>query len=96
MGDDGFLRRMTSSIRKPHYYGDTNWFSGEVINKYKDKVEDVEYAAVDIMISVMNEVGENGLPGKATVYLPSRELVRSCCLFQSVTGEVETQNYRGT
>jgi len=74
MGDDGFLKRLTSSIRKPHYYGDTNWFSGEVIKVYKDNVEGVEYGAVDVIISVINEVGENDLPGKATVYLPSREL----------------------
>ena len=74
MGDDGFMRRLNSSIRKPNYYGDTLWFSGEVVDKYKDEVEGVEYAAVDIIISCMNPVGENCLPGKATVYLPSREL----------------------
>ena len=74
MGDDGFIRRLKSSIRKPHYYGDTLWLSGEVIDKYKDNVENVEYAAVDILINGINQVGENSLPGKATVYLPSREL----------------------
>jgi hypothetical protein len=74
MGDDGFIRRVSMQIRKPNYYGDTQWFGGEVVRKYKDKVGEIEYGAVDIIISVINEVGENTLPSVATVYLPSREL----------------------
>jgi len=38
MGDDGFLRRVSMQVRKPCYYGDTIWYSGEVVKKYIDKV----------------------------------------------------------
>jgi len=74
MGDDGFLRRISMQVRKPNYYGDTQWYTGEVVKKYKDKVADIEYGALDVIISVTNQVGEDTLPGKATIYLPSREL----------------------
>ncbi|MFH0748912.1 MAG: MaoC family dehydratase N-terminal domain-containing protein [Candidatus Bathyarchaeota archaeon] len=74
MGDDGFIRRTSSQVRKPCYYGDTQWYKGEVVNKYKDKAGGIEYGAVDIVVTVENQVGENTLPSKATIYLPSREL----------------------
>jgi len=74
MGDDGFLRRVSMQVRKPNYYGDTQWFTGEIVNKYKDKVGEIEYGAVDISFSATNQVGEITLPGKATIYLPSHEL----------------------
>lgn len=72
MGDEGFIRKVDTQLRKPNYYGDTQWVSGEVVNKYKEKVGDEEYNAVDVIISQVNQVGENTAPGKATVYLPSK------------------------
>jgi len=72
MGDDAFLRRIYVQFRKPFYYGDTTWFNGEIVKKYKDKVGDLEYDAVDIKIIGTNQIGELSAPGTATVYLPSR------------------------
>jgi len=71
MGDNGFIRRLGTSLRKPNFYGDTQWVYGEVVKTYKDKVGDEEYGAVDIRIDQINQVGENTAPGTATVYLPS-------------------------
>ncbi|MFH0748993.1 MAG: MaoC family dehydratase N-terminal domain-containing protein [Candidatus Bathyarchaeota archaeon] len=70
MGDDGFLRRVELQLRKPSFYGDTTWFYAEVVKKYKDKVGNEEYGAVDIKITGTNELGEVCAPGIATVYLP--------------------------
>lgn len=84
MGDDGFLKKMYIEIRKPKYYGDTTMQCGKVIGKYKVKETgeagmggapgEAEYAAVDIQITQVNQVGEDSAPGRATIYLPSREL----------------------
>ncbi len=71
MGDDGFLRHLIVSFRKPHLYGDTVWFSGEVVKKYKVTEGGVEYGAVDIKIDGVNQFGEMSTPGTATAYLPS-------------------------
>lgn len=71
MSDYGFLRRMNVEIRKPNYYGDTTWFKGEVVKKYKSREGKFEYGAVDIKFSGVNQLGEVTTPGDATVYLPS-------------------------
>ena len=83
MGDNGFIRRMQTAIRKPVYYGDTTYYTGEVVKKFKEvqKGEDAtggapgehEYHAVGIRIQGTNQVGETSTPGTATVYLPSRD-----------------------
>lgn len=74
MGDDGFIRKFEGQLRKPNYYGDTQFYDGEVVKKYKDNVEGVEYGAVDVRVTCMNQIGELSAPGVATVYLPSKEL----------------------
>jgi acyl dehydratase len=71
MGDNGFIRKVDVQFRKPNYYGDTQWVKGEVVKKYKDKVSDEEYNAVEIRILTVNQIGESTAPGIATVYLPS-------------------------
>jgi len=71
MGDDGFLKRLDIQIRRPVFYGDTTWFSGEVVNKDKVTEGGVEYGAVDIKIDGVNQSGQTSTPGTATVYLPS-------------------------
>ena len=83
-GDDGFLRKLYVEIRKPNYYGDVTWFNCKVIEKYKVKEVgeagpggvpgEAEYAAVDIEIMGINQVGEKTTPGRATIFLPSHEL----------------------
>jgi hypothetical protein len=74
MGDDGFIRKFQGQLRNPNYYGDTTFYEGEITDKYKDNVEGVEYAAVDVRIIATNQLAEVSAPGKATVYLPSHEL----------------------
>ena len=78
MGDDGFIRRFELQLRKPSFYGDTTWYYAEVVKKYRDQVGDVDYGAVDIKITGTNQLGEVGAPGKATVYLPSKENQSNC------------------
>jgi hypothetical protein len=83
MGDDGFLRRMYTALRKTNYWGDVTWFRGEVVKKFtRTEVGDLgpggvpdeaTYHSVGIRINSENQLGENTTPGTATVYLPSRE-----------------------
>ncbi len=88
-GDDAFYRRGYFEVRFPKYSTDTTWFNGEVVRKYKitEKGEkgtegweaggvpgEETYAAVDIRIAAINQVGEKSLQGMATMYLPSKEL----------------------
>ena len=83
IGDEGFIRRMYIALRRPVYYGDTTYYSGEVVKKYKEMQTgeegpgavpgEAEYCAVGIRIDGVNQVGEAQAPGTATVYLPSRE-----------------------
>jgi len=71
MGDDGFLRMFDMQIRSPFFYGDTIWFTGEVVKKHKVVEGGIEYGAVDIKVNGPNQRGESTAPGIATVYLPS-------------------------
>ena len=83
MGDDGFVRRYQCALRKPVYYGDTTFYEGEVVNKFKEVQEgdnapggqsgNTEYCAVGIKLEGKNQVGEVQMQGAITVYLPSRE-----------------------
>ena len=83
MGDDGFIRRMYISMRRPVFYGDVTIYTGEVVKKYREVQRgdnepggapgEREYYAVGIRIDGTNQVGEAQAPGTATVYLPSRE-----------------------
>ena len=47
------------------------WLSGEVVDKYKEKIGGVLYGAVDIKLEAVNQLGAKVQPGKATVYLMS-------------------------
>ncbi len=71
MSDDGFLRRLKMNINNVFMYGDINWYKGEVVDKYKEKIGGNTYGAVDISIDVTNELGEKVANGEATIYLPS-------------------------
>jgi acyl dehydratase len=72
MSDDGFLRRLSMEVLKPFFYQDTNWYRGEVVEKYKEKIGDTTYKAVNVKIEVTNQLGEKSASGDATIYLPSR------------------------
>jgi hypothetical protein len=69
MGDDAWLVRQSSEIRKFNYVGDTHVITGEVVDK---RVDDGLYL-VDIEMRGTNQRGVVTCPGKATVALPSRD-----------------------
>ena len=69
MGDDGWLVRQSSEIRKFNYIGDTHVITGEVVGK---RVEDGLHL-VDIELRGTNQREVVTCPGTATVALPSRE-----------------------
>lgn len=69
MGDEGWLKKNYAEYRKFVYLSDVVWFKGKVTNKYLD--EDGEYA-VDIETHGINQRGEDTIPGRSTVVLPSR------------------------
>lgn len=68
MGDDGFLHRLSVSVRRPNIFGDVSWCRGRVVDK---RVADGEHA-VDLEIWVDNQLGETTAKGTATVHLPTR------------------------
>lgn len=68
MGDDGFLRRLSVSVRRPNIFGDVSWCRGRVVEKRR---EDGDFA-VDLEIWVDNQLGETTAKGTATVHLPVR------------------------
>jgi len=68
MGDDGTLKKISSSIRRPNLVGDTNTVKGNVTRKY---IEDGENL-VDCDIWVENQTGAATAPARATVALPSK------------------------
>jgi acyl dehydratase len=70
MGDDGWLKRSYAEYRKFVYHSDVIWIKGRITKKYID--DEGEYC-VDIETSAINQRGENVMPGRATVALPSRE-----------------------
>ena len=69
MGDDGFLWKSSSQIRKFNSQGDVTWCKGKVIKKYCDNGK----YCVDIDCWGENQRGEVTVPGTATIILPSRE-----------------------
>jgi hypothetical protein len=70
IGDDGWLKKCYCEYRHFVYLSDVVSLYGKVVNKYVD--ENSEYC-VDIETGGLNQRGENVMPGKSTVILPSRE-----------------------
>lgn len=68
MGDDGWLRRATSKIRRHNPEGDTLFFTAKVVRKY---VEDGRHLVV-VEQEARNQDGELSVLGSATVALPHR------------------------
>ena len=69
MGDDGWLVRQSSEIRKFNYFGDSHVITGEVVDK---RIEHGLHL-VDIDMRGTNQRGVVTCPGSATVALPSRD-----------------------
>ncbi|NIN52713.1 MAG: acyl dehydratase [Nitrososphaeria archaeon] len=70
MGDEGWLKRCYAEYRRFIYLSDVVWVRGKIIKKYID--EEGEHC-VDIETNAINQRGENTMPGRGTVILPSRE-----------------------
>jgi hypothetical protein len=68
MGDDGFLRKLSVSVRRPNIFGDVSWCKANIVDK---RMEDGA-CLVDLELSVENQLGEITAKGTAVVELPSR------------------------
>ena len=70
MGDEGWLKRCLASYRAFVFLSDVVWLRGKVTGKFID--ENNEYC-IEIETSGFNQRGEDTIPGKALVILPSRD-----------------------
>lgn len=68
MGDEGFLRKLNVSVRRPNIFGDVSWCKARIVDK---RIEERAYV-VDLALSVVNQLGETTAEGTAVVALPSR------------------------
>ena len=68
MGDDGFLRRLSVSVRRPNIFGDVSWCRADVVDK---RVDDGAHV-VELELRIENQLGEVTAKGTATIALPSR------------------------
>lgn len=71
MSDDGFLRSLDVELPSYFIYGDTLWLTGEVTDKYKERIGAATYYAVDVRLRGVNQLGETIVRGTAAVYLPN-------------------------
>lgn len=69
MGDDGWLKKCYAEYRRFVYLSDVVRFAGKVTRKYVD--EDGDYC-VEIQSHGINQRGEDTIPGRAVVALPSK------------------------
>ena len=70
MGDDAWLKKSYTEYRKFVYLSDVVRLHGKVTEKYIDA--DGDYC-VEVERVAENQRGENVMPGRAVVALPSRE-----------------------
>ena len=68
MGDAGFLRRLSASIRRPNIFGDVSWCKARIADK---RMEDGAHV-VDLELQVDNQLGETTAKGTAVVELSAR------------------------
>jgi acyl dehydratase len=68
MGDAGFLRKLSASIRRPNIFGDVSWCKARIADK---RIEEGA-CVVDLELQVDNQLGETTATGRAVVELPAR------------------------
>ena len=68
-GDDGFVLRMKSEMRKFNYLGDFQTITGEVVGRHVD----LGCTAVDAKVRFVSQRGDTTLEAMATIALPSRK-----------------------
>ena len=67
MGDDGFLRKLSASIRRPNIFGDVSWLKARIVDKRVDEDAHV----VDLELVVVNQFDETTAKGNAVIELPA-------------------------
>jgi hypothetical protein len=65
MGDGAWLWKMSASVIKFNYVGDTHWMTGEIM------AFDVSSSTVEIAVKGTNQRGEVTCVGSAVVILPT-------------------------
>jgi hypothetical protein len=68
-GDDGFVLRMKSEMRKFNYLGDFQTVTGEIVGKHLD----LGVPAVDAKVRMTSQRGDVTMEALATIALPSRQ-----------------------
>lgn len=68
MGDDGFLRRLDVSVRRPNIFGDVSWCRARPIDK---RIED-GVPLIELELWVSNQLEETTAKGRAVVELRRR------------------------
>jgi len=67
MGDHGFLERLALTVHAPVLYGDTNWFTGAIL----ERTEEETCVRVRIRVTGTNQLGAVTTTGDADVRLPA-------------------------
>jgi hypothetical protein len=81
-GDDAFVNRMYTAMRRPLFYGDASWLHGRVTGKRLLRVAsdgadggvagEASYGAVSIALTGLDQRGKVHCEGHARVLLPTR------------------------
>jgi acyl dehydratase len=69
VGDAGWVKRASAEYRRFVYHSDVIRLQGTVVDKY---VDDDGEPVVDVTTTAFNQRGEDAMPGRATLALPSR------------------------
>ena len=72
-GDDGFIRRLNVTVKRPNIFGDVSWCRGTVVDK---RVEEGAHL-VELEVRIQNQLGETTADGTSIVELPTRTQERS-------------------
>ena len=67
-GDDGFIRRLNVTVKRPNIFGDVSWCRGTVVDK---RVEEGAHL-VELEVRIENQLGDVTADGTSIVELPSR------------------------
>jgi hypothetical protein len=67
-GDDGFIRRLNVTVKRPNIFGDVSWCRGRVVDK---RVEDGAHL-VELEVRIENQLGDVTADGTSIVELPAR------------------------
>lgn len=70
MGDEGWVKRASAQYRRFVYHSDVIRLHGTIIKKY---VDDEGEPCVEVATTAFNQRGEDVMPGRAIIALPSRE-----------------------